>query len=46
MSHFLERLTYFSQPRETVAHGHGETNGEDRPGQRRNADSNTHRCQE
>ena len=30
MSHFLDRLTYFSQPRETFAQGHGETNGEDR----------------
>ena len=30
MSHFLDRLSYFSQPRETFAQGHGETNGEDR----------------
>ena len=30
MSHFLDRLTYFSQPRETFAQGHGQTNGEDR----------------
>ena len=30
MSHFLDRLTYFSQPRETFADGHGQTNGEDR----------------
>jgi nitrate reductase alpha subunit len=27
---FLDRLTYFSQPRETFAQGHGQTNGEDR----------------
>ena len=27
MSHFLDRLSYFSQPRETFAQGHGETNG-------------------
>ena len=30
MSHFLDRLTYFSQPRESFADGHGVTNGEDR----------------
>ena len=30
MSHLLDRLTYFSQPRETFAQGHGQTNGEDR----------------
>ena len=30
MSHFLDRLTYFSQPRESFAGGHGVTNGEDR----------------
>jgi nitrate reductase alpha subunit len=30
MSHFLDRLSYFSQPRETFAQGHGQTNGEDR----------------
>ena len=30
MSHFLDRLTYFAQPRETFAQGHGQTNGEDR----------------
>ena len=28
MSHFLDRLTYFSQPRETFAQGHGDTHGE------------------
>ena len=30
MSHFLDRLTYFSQPRESFADGHGVTTGEDR----------------
>jgi nitrate reductase alpha subunit len=30
MSHFLDRLTYFSQPRETFADGHGVATGEDR----------------
>ena len=30
MSHFLDRLTYFSQPRESFAGGHGQVNGEDR----------------
>ncbi|MDA8455592.1 nitrate reductase subunit alpha [Acidovorax sp. GBBC 3334] len=30
MSHFLDRLTYFSQPRESFADGHGQVNGEDR----------------
>ncbi|MDP1968070.1 MAG: nitrate reductase subunit alpha, partial [Burkholderiaceae bacterium] len=30
MSHFLDRLTYFSQPRESFADGHGRTTGEDR----------------
>ena len=30
MSHFLDRLSYFSQPRETFSDGHGQTNGEDR----------------
>ena len=30
MSHFLDRLSYFSQPRETFSQGHGQTNGEDR----------------
>jgi len=30
MSHFLDRLTYFSQPRETFAGGHGQVTGEDR----------------
>ncbi|MCY7317964.1 MAG: nitrate reductase subunit alpha [Ramlibacter sp.] len=30
MSHFLDRLTYFAQPRETFADGHGRTTGEDR----------------
>ena len=30
MSHFLDRLTYFSQPRETFANGHGVITGEDR----------------
>ncbi|MDR2990374.1 MAG: nitrate reductase subunit alpha, partial [Burkholderiaceae bacterium] len=30
MSHFLDRLTYFSQPCESFADGHGRTTGEDR----------------
>jgi len=30
MSHFLDRLTFFAQPRETFSDGHGVTNGEDR----------------
>jgi len=30
MSHFLDRLSYFSQPRERFADGHGVTTGEDR----------------
>ena len=30
MSHFLDRLTYFSQPRETFADGHGRVTSEDR----------------
>ena len=30
MSHFLDRLTYFSQPRETFSNGHGVATGEDR----------------
>lgn len=30
MSHFLDRLTYFSQPREDFAGGHGQTTNEDR----------------
>ena len=30
MSHFLDRLTYFSQPREQFANGHGMVTGEDR----------------
>jgi nitrate reductase alpha subunit len=30
MSHFLDRLTYFSQPRESFADGHGVVTGEDR----------------
>jgi nitrate reductase / nitrite oxidoreductase, alpha subunit len=30
MSHFLDRLTYFSQPRETFSGDHGQTTGEDR----------------
>ncbi|MBS0507885.1 MAG: nitrate reductase subunit alpha, partial [Proteobacteria bacterium] len=34
MSHFLDRLSYFSQPRETFSNGHGETNGEDRTWER------------
>jgi len=30
MSHFLDRLTYFSQPREEFSQGHGRVTGEDR----------------
>lgn len=30
MSHFLDRLTHFSQPKEAFAGGHGATTGEDR----------------
>lgn len=30
MSHFLDRLTHFSLPKETFANGHGMTTGEDR----------------
>jgi len=30
MSHFLDRLTHFSQPKEGFADGHGRTTGEDR----------------
>jgi nitrate reductase alpha subunit len=30
MSHFLDRLTYFSLPKESFADGHGRTTGEDR----------------
>ncbi|WPG40995.1 nitrate reductase subunit alpha [Variovorax sp. EBFNA2] len=30
MSHFLDRLTYFAQPRESFAEGHGQVTGEDR----------------
>ena len=30
MSHFLDRLTYFSQPRESFSGDHGVTTGEDR----------------
>ncbi len=30
MSHFLDRLTYFSQPRESFSGGHGQVTGEDR----------------
>ncbi|WP_298234074.1 nitrate reductase subunit alpha [uncultured Azohydromonas sp.] len=30
MSHFLDRLTHFSQPRESFSAGHGVTTGEDR----------------
>jgi len=30
MSHLLDRLTYFSQPREEFSNGHGQTSGEDR----------------
>lgn len=30
MSHFLDRLKYFAQPRERFAKGHGVTTGEDR----------------
>ena len=28
MSHFLDRLTFFSQPKEGFAEGHGVTTGE------------------
>lgn len=34
MSHFLDRLTYFSQPREGFSDGHGVTTGEDRSWER------------
>ena len=30
MSHFLDRLTYFSQPRESFSDAHGVVTGEDR----------------
>jgi len=30
MSHFLDRLTHFAQPKESFADGHGRTTGEDR----------------
>ena len=30
MSHFLDRLTFFAQPKEEFAEGHGVTTGEDR----------------
>ena len=30
MSHFLDRLTHFAQPREGFSDGHGVTTGEDR----------------
>ena len=30
MSHFLDRLTHFSQPKETFSGDHGLTTGEDR----------------
>src|SRR5213595_2715251 len=30
MSHFLDRLTWFSQPRESFSDGHGMVTGEDR----------------
>jgi len=30
MSHFLDRLSHFTQPRESFANGHGVTTGEDR----------------
>ncbi len=30
MSHFLDRLSYFSQPRESFSKDHGQTTGEDR----------------
>ncbi|WP_374316596.1 nitrate reductase subunit alpha [Aquabacterium sp.] len=30
MSHFLDRLTFFAQPRQTFSNGHGVTTGEDR----------------
>lgn len=34
MSHFLDRLTYFSQPRESFSGGHGVTTSEDRSWER------------
>ncbi|VTU36150.1 Respiratory nitrate reductase 1 alpha chain [Variovorax sp. PBS-H4] len=34
MSHFLDRLTYFAQPRESFADGHGQVTGEDRSWER------------
>ncbi|WP_332827755.1 nitrate reductase subunit alpha [Ramlibacter sp.] len=34
MSHFLDRLTYFSQPRESFSDGHGVTTSEDRSWER------------
>ncbi|MBP7522323.1 MAG: nitrate reductase subunit alpha, partial [Leptothrix sp. (in: Bacteria)] len=30
MSHFLDRLNHFAQPKESFANGHGQTTGEDR----------------
>ena len=30
MSHFLDRLTHFSQPKESFSDGHGVTTGVDR----------------
>jgi nitrate reductase alpha subunit len=30
MSHFLDRLSYFAQPKESFSNGHGRTTGEDR----------------
>ena len=30
MSHFLDRLSYFSQPKESFSNDHGITTGEDR----------------
>ena len=30
MSHFLDRLAHFSQPKEDFSDGHGRTTGEDR----------------
>ena len=30
MSHFLDRLNFFAQPKEAFADGHGQTTGEDR----------------
>jgi nitrate reductase / nitrite oxidoreductase, alpha subunit len=30
MSHFLDRLTHFAQPKESFADGHGVATGEDR----------------